>query len=108
MSRGQCEITAADTNHHPRTRTVQVTWSFSLFRPAPLVHCKVPDTREALSCLIGVARFSLTLWAVQEDVGRLSEISQALYDPSEHVQEEATREFPKLFSPSATRRSSKS
>ena len=53
--------------------------------------------REALSSHIGVARFSLTLWAVQEDVGRLSEISQTRYDPSEHVQEEATREFPKFF-----------
>jgi hypothetical protein len=34
---------------------------------------------------------------VQEDVGRLPEISQTLYDPSEQVQEEATRKFPKLF-----------
>jgi hypothetical protein len=61
------------------------------------VHCKVPDTRETLSCHNGVARFSLTLWAVQENVGRLSEISQTLYDPSKHVQEKATREFPKFF-----------
>jgi hypothetical protein len=35
---------------------------------------------------------------VQVDVARLPEITQTLYDPSEHVQEEATREFRKLLS----------
>jgi hypothetical protein len=35
---------------------------------------------------------------VQVDVARLPEITQALYDPSEQVQEEATREFRKLLS----------
>ena len=62
------------------------------------MHCKVPDTWEALSCHIGFESLSLTLWSVQEDVGRLSEISQTLYYSREHVQEEVTREFPKFFS----------
>ena len=40
----------------------------------------------------------LTPCAVQVDVARLPEITQALYDPNEQVQEEATREFRKLLS----------
>ena len=35
---------------------------------------------------------------LQVDVARLPEITQALYDPNEQVQEEATREFRKLLS----------
>ena len=40
----------------------------------------------------------LTPCAVQVDVARLPEITQALYDPNEQVQEEATREFRTLLS----------